>query len=86
MSPYNLQQIESAFSTQRDQYAKFETAVNATSGGCHNPGSAPVVTPIIIAEDFSTSEKKKAVVIAENNEEFDEMQGIKNKGFTEDDL
>lgn len=57
MSPYNLQQIESAFSTQRDQYAKFETAVNAS----HSPGRAPI-TPIIIAEDFSTDQRKSVYI------------------------
>ena len=75
MSAYNLQQIESAFSTQRDQYAKFETAVNATAGGCYNPGRAPV-TPIIIAEDFSSPDQKKSVLITDDvSKAADEMEG-----------
>ena len=75
MSAYNLQQIESAFSTQRDQYAKFETAVNATAGGCYNPGRAPV-TPIIIAEDFSSPDQKKSVLITDDvRKPADEMEG-----------
>ena len=53
MSPSNLRQIESAFSTHRDEYAKFETAVTAPSGGCSNPTLSPVM-PIIIAEDVSS--------------------------------
>lgn len=60
MSNCNLRQIESAFSTHRDQYAQFETAVTAVAGGCHNPGPKPV-TPIIIAEDFSSGKSVQII-------------------------
>ena len=71
MSPYNLQQIESAFSTHRDQYAKFETAVVATAGGC----SQPMKNPIIITEDYS-SENRKTVYIHDEDRASEQDIGM----------
>lgn len=63
MSAYTLQRIESAFSTNRDQYSQFETAVNANNEGCYNPSLTPVVittndcSKISKSDDLDTNSK-----------------------------
>lgn len=62
MSPENLKQIEDAFTTNRDEYANFETSMDSAS--------APRVTPTIITEDVNT-EKKTTVFCPEPDEKQD---------------
>lgn len=61
MSPYNLQQIESAFATQRDQYASLDMAVRAS-----NAARSPIV---ITKEDFSNKDHKIVYIDDEDTEE-----------------
>lgn len=82
MSPQNLQQIENAFSTHRDQYTSFDAAVLAGKGSQnHNPS----ITPIIITEDYSDMPEKKNVIIddyeATPNDSADKADGGNSISF-----
>lgn len=54
MSPENLKSIESAFTTNRDEYASFEASMDA---------SAPKLPPTVIVTEGKGNEKKTALFL-----------------------
>lgn len=57
MSPENMKQIENAFTTNRNEYAQFETSMDA---------SAP--KPVVFVKDENGTEKKTVFSDEQNSE------------------
>lgn len=61
MSPENLKQIENAFTTNRDEYASFESSMDAC---------APKLTPVIVSEEVNSQKKTTLFSPNERDSEF----------------